>query len=211
MKKRVTRPSIHHDILPAFSPDGLTVAFNRTIPGPFVHVVPVAGGEPRELMPTSFPRGRLAWMPGGEEVLFTAVPVAHDEGQPTPASAGRAVPSLWRVPAGGGQARLMAGSENAGDVAVSTDGHRLVYSRGTIDWDIWRLDLRPPTATRDAQTRFIASTKDDANPQFSPDGDRVAFTSIRSGQPEIWVVDAQGRHPLRLTSFEGKGSVGAPR
>ena len=34
---------------------------------------------------------------------------------------------------------------------------------------------------------------------------------IRSGHPEIWVVDGQGRHPLRLTSFGGEGSVGAPR
>ena len=131
-------------------------------------------------------------------------PLARDGGQPTPSSAGRAVASLWRVPAGGGQARLMAGSENAVDVAVSTDGHRLVYSQGTIDWDIWRLDLRRGPATEDAQTRFIASTKNDANPQFSPDGERVAFTSVRSGQPEIWVVDGQGRHPLRLTSFGGR-------
>ena len=104
-------------------------------------------------------------------------PSQHDGGQPRPSSAGRAVASLWRVPADGGQARLLAGSENAVDVAVSADGHRLVYSQGTMDWDIWRLDLRQRPATGDAQTRFIASTKDDANPQLSPDGERVAFTS----------------------------------
>jgi eukaryotic-like serine/threonine-protein kinase len=213
VKKRLIPSSTFSDILPAFSPDGRTLAFNRTLlpRGPFVHVVPVAGGEPRELAPTSFPRGRLAWMPGGEEILFAAVPLARDGGQRTPSSYGRAGASLWRVPADGGEARLLAGSENAGDVALSADGHRLVYSQGTIDWDIWRLDLRRGPATEEAQTRFAPSTKIDANPQISPDGERVAFTSIRSGQPEIWVVDGQGRHPLRLTSFEGKGSVGAPR
>jgi Tol biopolymer transport system component len=37
------------------------------------------------------------------------------------------------------------------------------------------------------------------------------FTSFRSGQGEIWVVDGQGRHGLRLTSLGREGSVGAPR
>jgi Tol biopolymer transport system component/DNA-binding winged helix-turn-helix (wHTH) protein len=213
VKKRLTPPSTHGDILPAFSPDGRSVAFNRTLPtrGPFLHVVPVAGGEPRALVPTSFRRGRMAWMPGGKEILFAAVPVARDGGRPAPSSAGRAAACLWRVPAGGGQARLLAGSENAVDVAVSGDGHRLVYSQETMDWDIWRLDLRRGPATGDAQTRFIASTKADANPQVSPDGERVAFTSLRSGQQELWVVDGQGRHPLRLTSSERDEDRAAPR
>ncbi|HXW06908.1 MAG TPA: winged helix-turn-helix domain-containing protein, partial [Vicinamibacterales bacterium] len=78
VKKRLTHTPSSDDILPTFSPDGRTLAFNRTTPGrgPFVHVVPAAGGEPRELVPTTFPRGRLAFIPGGEEILFTALPLA---------------------------------------------------------------------------------------------------------------------------------------
>jgi Tol biopolymer transport system component/DNA-binding winged helix-turn-helix (wHTH) protein len=213
VKKRLTPPT-NFDILPAFSPDGRTVAFIRTHHpgGPFVHVVPVAGGEPRELAKTSFQRSRLAWIPGGKEILFAAEPVAHDGAQPRPSSSvGRASTSLWRVPVDGGQARPLGGSEGALDAAVSGDGHRLVYSQGTRDFDIWRLDLRRRAATGDAQTRLIFSTKIDANPHFSPDGERVVFTSFRSGQGEIWVVDGQGRHPLQLTFLGREGSVGAPR
>jgi DNA-binding winged helix-turn-helix (wHTH) protein len=52
-KKRLAPAASSFDILPAFSPDGRTLAFNRTFTpgGPFVHVVGVAGGEPRMLRP----------------------------------------------------------------------------------------------------------------------------------------------------------------
>ncbi len=157
-------------------------------------------------------RGRLAWIAGGKEILFAAVPLARDGGQPTPSSFGRASTSLWSVSVDGRQARPLAGTERAVDVAVARDGHRLAYSQGTIDLDIWRLDLRQGRATGEAQTRFAPSNETDANPQFSHDGERVAFTSVRSGQFEIWVVDGKGRHPLQLTYLgrEG-GSVGCPR
>jgi Tol biopolymer transport system component/DNA-binding winged helix-turn-helix (wHTH) protein len=216
VKKKLTSPSTN-DILPAFSPDGRTLAFTRQLLSPvfgaFVHVVPVAGGEPKVLAPTSVRRrGRLAWTPGGKEILFAAVPLAEDGRQSRPSSYGRVSTYLWSVPVDGGQARPLAGTEGAVDVAVSRDGHRLVYSQGTSDWEIWRLDLRRGRAPGEAPTRFAPSTEEDFNPQFSPAGDRVAFTSVRSGQHEIWVVDGQGRRPIQLTSLgKAGGSVGGPR
>ena len=35
----------------------------------------------------------------------------------------------------------------------------------------------------------------------------MAFTSVRSGQTEIWVVDGQGRHPQQLTSLGRGGGI----
>ena len=52
--------------------------------------------------------------------------------------------------------------------------------------------------------RFISSTRDESNPQFSPDGKRVAFSSKRSGAGEIWICDSDGSNPVQLTSF-GRG------
>jgi Tol biopolymer transport system component len=46
----------------------------------------------------------------------------------------------------------------------------------------------------------------DANPQFSPDGKRVAFSSSRSGGIEIWIANADGTRPLQLTSLDITGS-----
>jgi dipeptidyl aminopeptidase/acylaminoacyl peptidase len=118
---------------------------------------------------------------------------------------------LWRVGADGGAARPLAGSADAVDVAVSPDGRRLVYSQETTDADIWRLDLGLGPAAAAAQTRFSPSTKLDVSPQFSPDGERVAFRSDRTGERAIWVVDAQGRLPLQLTTFGPEASAFSPR
>ncbi len=152
--------------------------------------------------------GRVAWAPGGDEIVLAALPLVREGAPPTPSAAGPPGASLWRVSVDGGRARQLEGSANAVDVAVSAGGHHLAYSQETRDVDIWRLDLH---RKGEAQTRFIASTKRDLNPQFSPDGERVAFTSERSGPLEVWVADGQGGHPLRLTSLGKNGDVGSPR
>jgi TolB protein len=41
------------------------------------------------------------------------------------------------------------------------------------------------------------------SPAWSGDGNRLAFSSSRSGDPEIWVADANGSNPRRLTNFKG--------
>jgi Tol biopolymer transport system component len=46
-------------------------------------------------------------------------------------------------------------------------------------------------------------------PEYSPDGARIAFQSTRSGSSEIWLADADGSNPVKLTSFNGP-LTGAP-
>lgn len=41
----------------------------------------------------------------------------------------------------------------------------------------------------------------DANPAWSPKGDRIAFESNRTGRPEIWIMNADGSEPIMLTDF----------
>lgn len=49
-------------------------------------------------------------------------------------------------------------------------------------------------------TQITDGQGNDAQPVFSPDGRRIAFASDRSGNWDIWVVDADGRNVAQITN-----------
>ena len=82
---------------------------------------------------------------------------------------------------------------------ISPDNSRVAFSvLGSQGWAIrmFSLDLGRlvgfPTGT-------VGSTN--LSPAWSADGSKIAFSSDRSGHPEIWVADANGSNAHRLTSF----------
>ncbi len=79
--------------------------------------------------------------------------------------------------------------------ALSPDGKRLAFVyRG----DVWIADSSGGAAT--ALTRNVET---DSYPQFSPDGNWVAFASTRNGNWDLYVVPAVGGTPRRLTWHSG--------
>jgi dipeptidyl aminopeptidase/acylaminoacyl peptidase len=52
-------------------------------------------------------------------------------------------------------------------------------------------------------TKGLTSDHQSSEPRWSPDGMRVAFVSKRSGQPEIYVMNADGSAETRLTTDDG--------
>ncbi len=62
--------------------------------------------------------------------------------------------------------------------------------------DLWVADRAGGDARRLTSTGAVES-----DPQFSPDGRHIAFTSDQSGTPQIYVVDASGGDPVRLTWY----------
>jgi TolB protein len=49
--------------------------------------------------------------------------------------------------------------------------------------------------------RLTYDSGSDANPAWSPKGDKIAFESNRSGRPEIWVMNSDGSDQVPLTDF----------
>ncbi|MDZ4797326.1 MAG: hypothetical protein SGI92_04135 [Bryobacteraceae bacterium] len=202
-KRRLTSGKGVGDTVAAISPDSRTVAFGRLVNGT---VATGATGElyTLALTPDFQPAGELkrlpssggripglAWTGDGREIVISS----EQNGSI----------ALWRIAASGSgkPVRLTVGA-NARSLAISPRSNRLVYEvRIPSDVNIWRLDLsdaaRPPTV-------FIASTRLEASPQYSPDGRKIAFRSSRSGGDEIWVCDADGTNATQLTNRNPSGS-----
>ena len=106
--------------------------------------------------------------------------------------------TLWRVPPAGGQPEqlLVAGGGLRG-VSLDPARGRLAFGHLRPDADIWSLNLKT------GETRpLVTSTRTDWFHAISPDGERIAWTSQRSGPgSEIWVCNADGSDPRQLTDF----------
>src|SRR5262249_51385134 len=62
-----------------------------------------------------------------------------------------------------------------------------------------RKDGPAVTAAEVQRAPFAFSTRPDYQPQYSPDGQRVAFVSDRSGPSEIWTCDKDGANLVQVT------------
>jgi len=98
---------------------------------------------------------------------------------------------------GSGSSRLAAG-ERARDFSIA--GSRLVFSERQDDVDLWRIG-GPGADSPGAPEPWPSSTRDDHFPDYSPDGDRVAFISGRDGHWDVWVAEADGSNPRRLSDL----------
>ncbi|MBX3597528.1 MAG: Tol-Pal system protein TolB [Rhizobiaceae bacterium] len=87
----------------------------------------------------------------------------------------------------------------------SPDGQKVIMSllRDDGNSNIFAMDLRSRNTTRLTNTNAI-----DTSPSYSPDGSKVVFTSDRGGQPQIYVMGADGSGQTRI-SFGG-GSYSTP-
>ena len=82
----------------------------------------------------------------------------------------------------------------------SPDGQSIVYAHGAESGT----DLVMVSASEAGPVRRITVGRgtDNTSPSFSPDGRRLAFTSGRSGHPEIYVMDVDGANAELLTPFQ---------
>jgi len=94
--------------------------------------------------------------------------------RPSPAASA----SVASVPSGGGGAISLSGR-------IAFDNHE----------DVWTIDADGTNVIR-----LTDSPGPDFDPSWSPDGTRIAFRSERSGDPEIWMMDADGSDQHRLAA-----------
>jgi dipeptidyl aminopeptidase/acylaminoacyl peptidase len=173
--------------MPPTGPDGRGIAYAACTgpersPSCDIHVLPLDArleptGPARVLARQGLSSQGLCWTRDGRSLVYGANAI------------------LWRLSADGGLApeRLeLAGFAVAPATVGSRD--RLAFVRLTGDVDVYRLEAggvpRP----------LVQSTLLERQASISPDGRRIAF---QAGEPargfDIWLADADGSNPTRLT------------
>jgi Tol biopolymer transport system component/DNA-binding winged helix-turn-helix (wHTH) protein len=191
-------PPTAEDRAPSFSADGSRVMFVRSR----------GSGFPEEVKTIS--------ADGGEEILLTSV-AAEVVGTPRWSADGKSVifssnfggkPGLWRVSSEKREPPIQINDTGA-EPAISPQSSLLAYDRGSHGLNIWQLEL---SAAGHSQASILVpltgQTDQGPGPQFSPDGQKLAFMSDRSGTMEIWVSNRDGKNPVQLTAI---GNAGTPR
>lgn len=200
-KRRLTSPPAGAvgDHYPAFSPDGKMLAFVRETRWSIadIYVMELPSGEAKRLTFDDLPIVGLAWTADSRELLFTS-------------RRGGSTRHLWRVAVNGGDPeRIETVGNDVISPAISLRGNRLAYTQALDDINIWRIELNAAGHAK-SQTSLIASTFWDHGPDFSPDGQKIAFASGRSGSAGIWVCNSDGSSP-RLLHACGPHVTGTPR
>jgi Tol biopolymer transport system component/DNA-binding winged helix-turn-helix (wHTH) protein len=194
--RRLTSPSQQdHDFIPAFSPDGATVAFARGGIAGVVNdlfVVPATGGEPKRLTFDNRAIFGVTWTPNGRDLVFS--------------SARGGIPILWRIPASGGTPQPFVGVSNASAPSISSKGDRLAFMHEASHDAIWRIELADEKHPRGPARLVIGTNARKGRPNFSPDGKKIAFESAQAGHlgpSEIWTCNSDGSNCAELTSLQG--------
>ena len=186
----------------AVSPDGNILAFVRYERQGIsdLYVVPMKGGEPRRLSNWNTSLDGLSWTPDGREIVYSVQEPA--------------VERLWRIDAdsaspgrGSPIADIPAAAANP-SISRPIPGQpaRLAFQTITRDFDLQMMDLEARLVNDSIESKpFANSTRPEGQARFSSDGGRIAFTSYRSGAPEIWVAGHDGSGLQQITS------LGAPQ
>jgi Tol biopolymer transport system component len=181
-------PESQADGMPLVSPDGTRVAFLRYhTDSAEICWTSVSGGEVRCVVRNKS-LSAYAWRHDGRAIYYA-------DGS-----------ALWCVDLRGGlrnpPVKLTDGLFR--DLAADRTGRHLAFSRGVSDTNLWKIgrDGRPAS-------RIVASSGEDSDPAWSPDGREIVMRSSRSGSYELYVYKSDGTGERQITHFGAH--LGNPR
>jgi len=172
----------------AWSPDGQTIAcpiggFSGDDAYRSVGVIQVSNGSQRRLTTSRWSDvERIAWLSDGSGVLTTASEIQSTQYQ------------IWRISYPDGEAQsLTSDLSDYHLLSLTADSNSLVATLNDRTSNIW---VAPNGGWNSA--RQITSSKGHGFPVWTPDG-KIVYLSKAGGNPDIWMVDADGRNQKQLT------------
>lgn len=175
---------------PVWAPDGKRFAFISEQDGnPEVYVANADGSVLTRVTSNSTVDQLGDWSPDGEWLVFYSLGDGPE-------------PGLWlRNPDGVNLVHLTQGQDS--DPAWSPTGQHIALVRADGDNRDIYLTSKPEDGTWQDETKLTRLTQHpapDLSPVWSPDGKKILFVSLRDGNAELYLMQADGSRQRRLTN-----------
>jgi len=183
--------------MPRLSPDGKKIAVSHAEPqsaNADIWLIDLQRGVPTRFTFDAASDVFPVWSPDGNQIVFGS-----------PRGTGPSI-FLKATNRGTDEESILSAEIGKGQASYdwSPDGRYVLYmslgNRGGTD--LWTLDIKERKAAP-----FLATPFNESQPQFSPDGRRVAYTSDESGHYEVYVRSFTGSARFQVSA----GGGGQPR
>jgi Tol biopolymer transport system component len=171
----------------AWSADGQYLYYHRSgtsanLEPTEIYRVPVSGGPEERVIQTS--RRAVFACPLSDGLVYSANPSTVD------------LALFWK-PSNGRTVPLTTGMGEYAEARLSSDRQRMVATVYQPQRALWTIAVDEASAQPVMVTR---SGFGDSDPAWSPRADRLAFSSTRSGDRNIWTSKPDGTDPRQVTS-----------
>jgi TolB protein len=167
------------DIEPAWSPDGSRITFWTNQDGNHeIYVMNADGSDQTNVTKNPADDAQPSWSPDGKKIVFTSNRDGNYD--------------IFAMNAdGSAQTNL---TNNPADDELpdwSPDGTKIAFASEPGGIRVMNSDGSNPTLLHAGPNAF---------PKWSPDGEKIAFWNNEDGNPEVYVMDADGNNAINLTN-----------